>query len=214
VQTHITVRDAIGHLPSLESGQACQIYPFHKAKKHSENHIRWMSHTPSGQTAFDNVNSAHRPTVINIDGSERPISAFKTSYKRMSWDRPAPTITMANSSISSQNNVHPGRLNLDGTYSDARVLTLHELILLMGLPSNWAVPPHEITSENMLRHYIGEAVPPLMMKELMSILVENLDSTQIVNVATEVSDSSFIDRYTDQINGDDIFEAEQFQFAA
>ena len=48
----------------------------------------------------------------------------------MHWDKPAPTITMKNGSISSQNNVHPGRLLPNGTYSDARVLTVAELSIL------------------------------------------------------------------------------------
>ena len=37
---------------------------------------------------------------------------------------------MRNDAISSQRNVHPGRLLDDGTYSDARVLTPYELMIL------------------------------------------------------------------------------------
>ena len=60
----------------------------------------------------------------------RKIKGYNTTYKRIEWDKPAPTITMCNGGISSQNNVHPGRLQKDGTYSDARVLTLRELFIL------------------------------------------------------------------------------------
>lgn len=213
VQPKITVRDAIGHLPSLEAGENCATYPLHNAKKHNSNHIRWMKHTPSGKTAFDNTDPYHQPTITDVNGDKRLISAFKTSYKRVDWDRPAPTITMANGSISSQNNVHPGRLNSDGTYSDARVFTLHELILLMGLPQNWNVPPAEITSENLLRQYIGEAVPPLMMLELFKLFVKS-DSKQIVSVATEITDSTFINRYKEHILEDECSEDQQLQIAA
>ena len=72
----------------------------------------------------------------------------------MSRDKPAPTITMANGSISSQNNVHPGRLQADGTYSDARVLTLKELYILTGLPETWQAPPR--ASSHLIRKVIGE----------------------------------------------------------
>ena len=37
----ITVRDAIGELPSLESGEKSDI-PLHYAKKHADRHVLWM----------------------------------------------------------------------------------------------------------------------------------------------------------------------------
>lgn len=84
----------------------------------------------------------------------------------MDWDKPAPTVTMANGSISSQNNVHPGRMKDDGTYSDPRVLTLKELFIVSGLPEDWNVPVG--TSDNLLRKVIGEQVPPKLIFNLVS----------------------------------------------
>jgi DNA (cytosine-5)-methyltransferase 1 len=71
---------------------------------------------------------------------------------------------MANGSISSQNNVHPGRLLPDGTYSDARVLSLLEIFRLTGLPDNWNPP--DWASDNIIRHVIGEAIPPHLVKNI------------------------------------------------
>lgn len=99
----ITVKEAIGDLPSLESGVDSGI-KYHKAKVHNENHILWMKNTPTGKSALDN--KVHYPKKTN--GIK--IKGYNTTYKRMDWDKPAPTITMANGSISSQNNVHPGSL--------------------------------------------------------------------------------------------------------
>ena len=67
---------------------------------------------------------------------KREIYGFTTAYKRMDWNKPAPTVTMTNGSISSQNNVHPGRPNHDsgGTYSEARVLSIREVLAVCGLP--------------------------------------------------------------------------------
>ena len=125
----ITVRDAIGHLPSLESGRSSSI-PWHYAKKHNPHHIIWMKSTPTGQTAFNN--KIHYPKK---DG--RRIKGFMTTYKRIDWDKPSPTVTMCNGAVSSQNNVHPGKLLADGTYSDARVMSVEELSILCGLPSQF-----------------------------------------------------------------------------
>jgi DNA (cytosine-5)-methyltransferase 1 len=157
LEHRISVRQAIGHLPSIESGQDSKI-PWHQGKKHNKEHIEWMKHTPTNKTAFDNP--IHYPkTIDKVSGESRPIKGFKTTYKRISWDSPSPTITMCNGAISSQNNVHPGKKKPNGTYSDARVLSVRELSLLMGLPENW-LDKHKDQDEEFIRKVLGEAFPP------------------------------------------------------
>ena len=157
----ITVREAIGDLPSLESGEQSDII-YHSAKKHNERHILWLKHTPTGQTALNN------PIYYPKKDDGNKIKGYSTTYKRMEWDKPAPTITMANGSVSSQNNVHPGRLKPDGTYSDARVLTLKEIFILTGLPDDWKPP--KWASENLIRQVIGEGIPPKLIDRLLTTL--------------------------------------------
>ena len=159
-QLKITVKQAIGNLPPIESGEKSDI-PRHYAKKHTDRHIEWMKNTPTGQTAFDN--KTHYPQK---DG--RKIKGYRTTYKRMEWDKPAPTITMCNGAISSQNNVHPGRKLKDGTYSDARVLSPLELLRLTGLPDNWDYPKD--ISDNQLRQVIGEGFPPKFAQALLTTM--------------------------------------------
>ena len=53
----------------------------------------------------------------------------------------------------------------DGTYSDARVLTPLELMLLNSLPADWNIP--DDTPELLIRQCIGESIPPLMLKEIV-----------------------------------------------
>ena len=154
---HKTVRETISHLPSLESGEQSSI-PFHFSPTHSERHTLWMKNTPTGKSAFDNpIFFPQKPNGDRIKG-------FKNTYKRIEWDKPAPTITMANGVLSSQENVHPGRLNEDGTYSDARVLSILELMLLSGLDLNWKIPSW--AKDSLIRHVIGESVPPKLLFEL------------------------------------------------
>ncbi len=160
-QKQITVREAIEHLPTLESGETTNI-PYHYAKKHNPRHILWLKHTPTGKTALNN--EVYYPK--KEDGTK--IKGFATTYKRIEWDKPAPTITMANGSVSSQNNVHPGRLKEDGTYSDARVLSLKEIFILTGLPKEWKPAPW--ASENLIREVIGEAIPPKLIDEILKTI--------------------------------------------
>ena len=177
--THIikkTVRETISHLPSLESGENSNVHPLHKAKVHNDRHILWISHTSSGKSAFEN-------DVYYPKKNGRRIKGFKTTYKRIGWDKPAPTITMANGSISSQNNCHPGYLCKNGLYNNARVLTIYELMLLTSLDDNW-IPP-EWASDTLLRHVLGECVPPLLIKHLVnelfkpSVETKNIDKPSL-----------------------------------
>ena len=150
-QKEITLREAIGDLPSIESGEKSDI-KYHYARKHSKNQVIWMKHTPTGKTAFDN--DEFYP--VKKDGTK--VKGYKATYKRMSWDAPASAVTMRNDAISSQDNVHPGRLLSDGTYSDARVLSLLELFRVSSLPDDWKIP--EWTTDTFIRRVIGEGVPP------------------------------------------------------
>jgi DNA (cytosine-5)-methyltransferase 1 len=159
-----TVKNAIGHLCALESGQDSGI-PWHFAKKHNDNHILWMKHTPSGQTAFNN--DVYYPQKINGD----KISGFSTTYKRIDPNKPAPTITMSNGAISSQNNVHYGEKQADGTYNNSRVLTLRELFILMTIPENIIDKIPMDTSDNFLRKVIGEGIPSKMITKLTENLM-------------------------------------------
>lgn len=150
----LTLRNAIGHLPSLSNGEHSNM-PWHFASTHNPNHVKWMSATPEGETAFNNTTDYPQK-----DG--RRIKGFMTTYKRMFWDQPAPTVTMTNGSISSQNNVHP---------KDPRVLTIRELLAVCGLPENYLDKFSHVQADgsfkydfspNFIRKVIGEIFLPKM----------------------------------------------------
>lgn len=184
----ITMRDAIGNLPRLDpfitdvdekelleivphyyerAEQAKKISKWHTPPHHIKRQVVAMQHTPSGHTAFDN--KIYYPK--KADGN--PVKGFRNTYKRQNWDTPAYTVTMDNRKISSQNNVHPGEkegVDKKGNeiYSDARALTLYELMKIMSIPENWPVPND--TSEAFLRRIIGEGIPPLFVKKVFENL--------------------------------------------
>lgn len=164
VEQHSLLEEVIGDLPSLESGEDSGM-PWHYARKHSENHVQWMSHTPTGRSAFENL--VHFPR--GDDGKR--IKAYNSTYRRMSWDKPAPAITMRNDAISSQMNVHPGRKLRNGRYSDARVLTPRELLIVNSMNmKQWDSLDSE---EVLLRRVLGEGVPPLAINKIIQTLGGN-----------------------------------------
>ena len=122
---------------------------------HVYRQVEAMMYTPSGQSAFDNP--IHKP--IKKDGTY--VKGYKNTYMRQRWGTPAYTITMDNRKISSQGNVHPGRfishgINGEDIYSDPRTLTLYELMLVMSLPKDWALPNN--AEEAFVRRIIGEGI--------------------------------------------------------
>ena len=185
----ITMRDAIGSLPMLDpfitdvdERELLEILPhFHDRKKKAMGISKWhnpphhikrqviaMQHTASGKTAFGN----EKYYPVKADGSA--VKGFRNTYKRQNWDSPAYTVTMDNRKISSQNNVHPGRKeyidkNGEDIYSDARALTMFELMKIMSIPDSWPIPKD--TSEAFLRRIIGEGIPPLFVKKVFENLL-------------------------------------------
>ena len=188
----ITLREAIGHLPSVDPllregvNRTLELFPdferkkeealtfskFHTPPVHSERHVTWMSHTPSGKTAFDNV--IYFPQK---EGGVR-INGHYNTYRRQNWDKPSRTIIMNNGVISSLCCVHPGRLVNDSDteelrrYSDPRVLTLAEIFIVSSLPIDWNVPDWE--NENFIRKVIGEGIPPLLVKKIFLNLLNKI----------------------------------------
>ena len=161
MEAEISLRDAIGDLPSLESGETSDI-PWHFAKKHNDRAILALKHTPTGKSAI--ANDVYYPK--KEDGTR--IKGFHNTFKRMVWDQPCPTRTTFSGSMSSHNNVHPGRLLPDGTYSDARVLTLLETFIVSSIPSDVVFPKG--STDTFIRTVIGESIPPkLMMKVIEKI---------------------------------------------
>lgn len=186
----VTLYDAIGNLPMLDpyvtdvsEEELLKIFPhfyeraqaaknisvWHNPPHHVYRQVLAMQHTPTGCTAFDN------PVYYPTKNDGTPVKGYHNTYKRQNWDTPAYTVTMDNRKISSQNNVHPGRLEYvnekgEEIYSDPRTLTLYELMIVSSLPPDWNVP--KTTSEAFLRRIIGEGIPPLFVKKVFEKLKE------------------------------------------
>jgi DNA (cytosine-5)-methyltransferase 1 len=179
----ITLQEAIGDLPSLDPlikekefrhifpdyelklRKGLEISKWHYPRPHVWRNVEVMMHTPTGCSARTN------PIYFPKKKDGTMVGGAPRTYMRMDWDKAAPTITMFNHTISSFQNVHPGRLLSDGLYSDARVLTIFEMLRVMSLPDDWNIP--DWASEHLIRSVIGEGVPPLAVKKIVEMLCLN-----------------------------------------
>ena len=182
--TIVSLEEAIGYLPPLDpfvkdvteeellqifpqyyqkATDAKKISPWHFPPVHIKRQVITMMHTPTGKTAFDN------PKYVPTKADGTPVRGYKSTYRRLRWCDPASTVTMDNRKISSQNNVHPGHYigtdeNGDVLYSDARALSLFELMKVMSLPDNWPLPLD--ANPAFVRSIIGEGIPPMFVKKV------------------------------------------------
>lgn len=180
----VTLEEAIGDLPSLDPlirevgyrnvfpdyeikrRRGLEVSRWHFPRPHVWRNVEVMMHTPTGCSARQN------PVFFPKKADGTMVGGAPRTYMRMDWGHTAPTITSYNHTISSFQNVHPGR-PIEGTdlYSDARVLTIFEMMRVMSLPDNWDIP--NWASESLIRKVIGEGVPPLAVRRMVEVL--NLD---------------------------------------
>lgn len=182
----ITLKEAIGHLPSLDPClrdvderwrfpdyeakriEGLKVSKWHYPPVHSWKQVEWMVHTPTAMSAFKNE-------VFYPMTKGRRIKGAPRTYMRMDWEKPATTIMQNSGVISTFSTVHPGRLINDSNieseriYSDARALSIYELLILSSLPLNWNIP--EWADDVLIRKVIGEGIPPLLIKRAVESLI-------------------------------------------
>ena len=192
----IAMKDCIGHLPKLDALTKLSDSndPFHTIPKWNPRQYFWMSHTPEGQTAFDNMqcpkcnftnteqeavfcsecdSELARPCIVK-NGDNRLIKGFKTSYRRMRSSEPACTLTMNSGVISSDMKGHP---------TQNRVLSLREILLLSTLdhkdwPFSYKFFEDSVSyssvekNKKLVREVIGESIPPLALTKIVKNLIK------------------------------------------
>ncbi len=188
----ISLRDAFKSIPPLDPflregiEETITLFPEYEKKKekglefskwhypptHSKRLVEVMMHTPSGTTAFDN--EIYYPK--KKDGDK--VNGHYNTYRRYAWDKPCRTITQNSAVISSLCCVHPGTLlneefknEHERIYSDARCLSIYELLIVTSLPKDWNIP--NWASEKLIRSVIGEGIPPLLVKAIIKELQDN-----------------------------------------
>lgn len=85
--------------------------------------------------------------------------SYKSMYGRLSWDKPAQTITGGFGSMGQGRFLHP---------QEKRVITPHEAARIQGLP-DW-LDYSTIQKRGQLHQMIGNAVPPILSRKIITTL--------------------------------------------
>lgn len=176
-----TVDETIGLLPPLDSRSKelakSDFHPLHYVPVSRPELYYWIENTLPKHSAFENNTcpECHHVSqktsvfcekcgtllpkpVVKKNGEVRIIKGFVSTYKRMSGDEPAPTITTRSAYACSDKNIHP---------TQNRVLSLYEVALLFGIDVNqydWTINNNGIkkyANATLLRDVLGEPVTPV-----------------------------------------------------
>lgn len=143
-----TVRDAIGYLRPLASGQADPRDPMHVASKHRESTLATIRMVPK--------NGGNRPVGVGpgcLDRTRKAHGGFTDVYGRLAWDRPSVTVTARCRTPSCGRFTHPDQ---------DRGLTTREAALLQGFPPEYIF---EGPFDDGFKQ-VGNAVSPLVASQL------------------------------------------------
>ncbi len=152
--------EVIGHLPSSDEGDSGIKYhefePLHTDADTADQIKEALEHTPTGCRSKDNA------PKYQLSG----FGCYDGNGSRKFWDRPSNTIDSSNGSVNGLRTIHPGRIREDGTYSDARPLTLLEVILVNGLPQNYEIPAEFEDKRAFVRRGMGQVFLPRLLERI------------------------------------------------
>jgi len=141
-----TVRDAIGDLPPLESGQRDENISLHEAAAHSESVLRIIrSIPPNGGGRRSLPRKLWLPCHRRL--AKKKQRGAESIYGRMRWDEPSPTITTRSHIPSCGRFVHPVQ---------NRGITLREAARLQNIPDEYKI---RAPSKDIAGMWIGNAMP-------------------------------------------------------
>lgn len=166
---YVTLKDAIGDLPVLKSGQSSTVY----SREISNDFLRFVRATDAVLTEHEAPkNGEHLVRIMEAlkDGESkddlpediRPKSGYGNTYAKLWWEKPSTTITRNFACPSSSRCIHP---------RDSRAMSIREGARLQSFPDDYKF----YGSDSMKRLEIGNAVPPLLSKAIAEKMLEALN---------------------------------------
>ncbi len=146
-ENYVTVFDTIGHLPPIKAGEISSEDMLHRARSLSDINLRRIEATPASGSWKDWSEDLHLECHKKSTGK-----SFGSVYGRMTWDKPAPTMTTLCTGLGNGRFGHP---------EQDRAISLREAALFQTFPENYHFfKPDEEISVTRASRYIGNAVPP------------------------------------------------------
>ncbi len=142
----LTVREAVGSLAPLASGEVDASDTYHRARRHSPLALRRLRAIPPGGARSD------LPEDLQLE-CHKNHSGHYDIYGRMWWDRPAPTLTSGCTNVTRGRFAHPDQ---------DRAITLREAMLLQTFPR--AAELRGSLDEMALQ--VGNAIPSLFAERI------------------------------------------------
>lgn len=177
-QKVITLKEAIGNLPSLKYGETSNDF-YHSFRVYPSYMQDWIHDLKEGETAFNNIDEKKPYKIVNGVRQQLKSGHMGNKFRRMFWDQPAPCITTRNDQLASQTTIHP---------SDDRVLSIRELMRVMTIPDSFCWVKEENfcrenidKSETLIRQSIGEAVPTEIIHQIAININTMLDFDDFIN---------------------------------
>lgn len=158
------VSDFIGQkngFPKISAGHQDNTNFLHTTSGLSETNIKRLELTPKDGGTRNSW--ADTDLQINAYKKKNANISFKDTYGRMSWNKPAPTITTKFFSISNGRFAHP---------EENRAISLREGATLQTFPKNYKFFGTSIAS---IARMIGNAVPPFYAKQLGKTIIKSYE---------------------------------------
>lgn len=151
-----TVREAIGDLKPLRSGQVDGKDFLHIARTHKPKVMEMIKHIPK-----DGGSRRELPRNLWLECHKRINHGADSVYGRMFWDRPSPTITGRCTTPACGRFIHP---------SQNRGITAREAARLQTIPDRFEFEGNRQDLEEM----IGDAVPVMLAQKVAESLMKIL----------------------------------------
>lgn len=174
-----TVRDAIGSLPGVSAGEQNADDLMHRSAAHRKSTIDVIKAVPR--------NGGSRPAGVGPD-CLKDFKGYADVYGRLSWDKPAITITHYARNPASGRFVHP---------EQHRGLTKREAARLQGFPDGFEFCG---TFDDVFRQ-IGEAVSPPLSTAIAAVTLANLRGEAVLEERNDWVDSPVNNSYSSVIAG-------------
>lgn len=165
-EEYVTVKDAIGHLEKINSGEASKKDFIHKASKISaKNLARIKQSIPGGSWKRDWDKSLQLNCHKKDTGK-----TYVSVYGRMEWDKPSPTMTTFCTGIGNGRFGHP---------EQDRAISLREAAILQSFPDNYKFAKNkEELKFGQVSKQIGNAVPPRLGEIIGRSIIEHLKDVE------------------------------------